>query len=622
MDSASLQFLPIPRQITFTGGVLSLPHTGYILAAPALLFEAQRLKAALQEAGRHWRVAVTADAALAIRLRESQPTHPQSYRLTIRNDDPPGIDIEGSHAGIFYGVCTLAQLLRQTDGTLPALVIEDAPDFAARGVLLDISRDKVPTLQTVLELVDLLAGFKVNQLQLYMEHTFAYSQHPAVWEHASPFTHEEILVLDAYCRQRHVALVPNQNSLGHMERWLKLPRYNALAESPEGFEPAWGGEWRSASTLNPLDPGSLALVESLYDELLPHFSSRLFNVGADEPWELGKGKSKEAVAQRGGRVYLDYLRQLHEAVTKRGRQMQFWGDIIIHYPDLIPELPRDMIAMEWGYEADHAFPKHNALYAEAGVPFYVCPGTSSWNSLVGRVDNARENIRLAAEDGLQKGAIGLLNTDWGGNGHWQPLPASYPAFAYGAAVAWCYRTNRDIDLGEVLDRFVFQDVARAMGKLAMDLGNVYQMVGAGQFNGQALAYALQRSEAQLLQAKRSLRPNDQMPDITPATLRQVIARIDALIAGLQGHQMQRADGGLIVDEYVQAARLLEHGAKWLLLVQGESDYVLEQLQQELAGLVAQQKVNWLARNRPGGLEDSLRRLEVLQREYERLSQLC
>src|SRR5690606_7508572 len=133
----------------------------------------------------------------------------------------------------------------------------------------------------------------------------------------------------------------------------------------------------------------------LFDQYLPNFSSKTFNVGCDEPWELGQGKSKEAVEARGGRVYLDWMLKLYEDVSARGYQMMFWGDIINHHPDLVPELPDDIIVMEWGYEADHDFDGHCKVFADSGIPFYVCPGTSSWNTLIGRTENAMGNLRNA-----------------------------------------------------------------------------------------------------------------------------------------------------------------------------------------------------------------------------------
>jgi hypothetical protein len=101
--------------------------------------------------------------------------------------------------------------------------------------MIDVSRDKVPTLATLFMLVDLFAELKINQLQLYTEHTFQYANHPDVWRDASPITPAEIRQLDEYCRARFIELVPNQNSFGHMARWLKHPRYAALAEAPDGF---------------------------------------------------------------------------------------------------------------------------------------------------------------------------------------------------------------------------------------------------------------------------------------------------------------------------------------------------------------------------------------------------
>src|SRR5687768_18006604 len=44
---------------------------------------------------------------------------------------------------------------------------------------------------------------------------------------------------DAYCAGRHVELVPNQNSFGHMHRWLVHEPYRKLAECPDGFEHPW-----------------------------------------------------------------------------------------------------------------------------------------------------------------------------------------------------------------------------------------------------------------------------------------------------------------------------------------------------------------------------------------------
>ncbi len=307
-----------------------------------------------------------------------------------------------------------------------------------------------------------------------------------------PSPEKKSLALDQFCRDRYIELVPNQNSFGHLEPWLKLPRYAPMAEAPDGFDFPWGRH-NGPFSLCPLDPGSISLLQSLYDELLPHFSSRQFNVNCDETFDVGQGRSKAECERVGaGRVYLDFLLKINQEVTQRGFRMQFWGDMIIAHPDLVTELPKDSIALEWGYEAEHPFKEHAENFAQAGLSFYVCPGTSAWNSIAGRTDNCLANLANAAQNGLAHGAVGYLITDWGDNGHWQALPVSYLGFAAGSAYAWSFQSNKDLDVRQALDKYAFRDPSGSMGNLAYDLGNIYHEVGIEPDNASALFHILQR----------------------------------------------------------------------------------------------------------------------------------
>lgn len=536
----------------------------------------------------------TGRAAGAVMLEVDPAVVPQGqgYRLEL---DPDHVRLTAhDSAGLYYGVMTLTQLLRQAGDALPVGVIEDYPDFPVRGVMLDISRDKVPTMSTLFALVDRLAEWKFNHLELYTEHTFAYSHHPDVWAKASPMTAAEIRELDAYCRERFIELVPNQNSFGHMARWLTHPAYRDLAECPDGFAYPWGTRSTLPNSLNPADPRSLELIAGLYEELLPNFSSLKFNVGCDETWDLGQGRCKALCEQRGkGRVYLDFLLKIHELVHKHGRTMHFWGDIIIQHPELVAELPRDVVVLEWGYEADHPFDEHGSKFAASGLPFYVCPGTSSWNSIAGRTQNMLSNLLSAAENGLKRGASGYLITDWGDNGHWQPLPVSYPGFAAGAALAWNVAGNKGRDWAQALDVHVFQDAAGIMGGVALDLGNAYLECGHQIANATVLFKLLNE------------KPDWPVPEgVTRETLEQTRATISAIMEKIPQARMACPDADLVADEFMNAGRMLvaacDRGCR--LPVGG------------LNTIIAEHRRLWLARNRPGGLADSLRNLELRRKE--------
>ena len=611
--------LPNPRHLILDQGSLALEEERLIVLdgpnAPALRISAVRLQEALVRAGVSWEIAAGAHLpvekiGVTLDVTPGSVRHIQGYELTITRQ---AIHLVAQNpAAIFYAAMTLIQLLDQYGTTLPAMRILDWPDFPNRGVMLDISRDRVPTMDTLFELVDMFASWKINQLQLYTEHTFAYHKHPTVWAEASPMSGAEILVLDAYCRERFIELVPNQNTFGHMRRWLVHDQYRPLAECPNGCDTTWGF-FDEPFSLCPGDLRSIELVQDMLDELLPYFQSRQVNVGCDETVDLGRGRSHEIVAEKGaGRVYLDFLRKIRREVRIRDRTMQFWGDIIIEHPDLVAELPRDMIALEWGYEADHAFHTHGDIFARSGIPFYVCPGTSSWNTVGGRTTNAVDNMRSAAENGLNHGATGYLVTDWGDNGHWQPLPVSYLGFAYGAALGWYFAGNRDIDIPTAVSRYAFRDRQDIMGRLARDLGNIYETSDIRLHNGTILFYLLQTRPDQLEQRRKELLAGDLS---NRGDFERMRARIDEVMAPLDEAQMDRADADLVRAEFTWAADMLRHAcdrALWLLDGAAAPNEILAE---EANDLIERYHILWLARSRPGGYGDSVARMEAMRDDY-------
>lgn len=532
---------------------------------------------------------------------------PEGYRLLIDQDSPISI-AAADPAGIFRGRQTLAQLRRQFENQpLPVLTIDDWPDFPVRGFMLDISRDKVPTMASLYALVDLLAELKINQLQLYTEHTFAYREHGLVWKDASPMTGDEIQSLDAYCRERFIELVPNQNSFGHLERWFKHKEYQHLAEQPDGFMFPWGNRMPTGFSLNPTDSRSLAFVESLFDELLPNFSSRLFNVGCDETFDIGLGRSKEAVERRGReRVYLEFVQKIHKAVTSRGRRMMFWGDIILHKPELLSELPKDLIALNWGYEADHPFETETQAFARAGIPFYVCPGTSTWCSIGGRSDNAIANLKSAAKHGLASGAAGYLITDWGDHGHLQYFSTSYLPLAAGAAFAWCAAANDDLSqLMQAVDLHVFQDDSQRMSRIFYDLGNVGLALKNPIKNGSALFWTLIVGEEW----------KKRYEHVTADEYRAAAVAAEAAIRGLEDARISLDCADLIKAEVRNTAALLKHACRRGLFLMDSQLASASALRDEISSIVAEHERLWLLRNRRGGLSDSAARLRRVRDDY-------
>jgi hexosaminidase len=527
---------------------------------------------------------------------------PEGYELDIRD---AGVEVRAADpAGAFYAARTLTQLARLHDGRLPVGHVRDWPDHAHRGVMLDVSRDKVPTMTTLLALVDRLAEWKVNHLELYAEHTFASPGHEVVWQAASPFTPDEIDTLDAYCRDRHIALVPNQNCLGHMNRWLRHEPYRAMAMDPDGY--VMMGMRRPPSTIEPTHPDALPLVRGLLAALLPHFSDgRFVHLGLDEPWELPTARFDD---------YLGWLRTLRALPEVAGREVLVWGDVLAGHPDRLDGVPAGVTVCEWGYDAGHPWDTRLRALADAGLPRWVAPGTSSWLTIIGRTTNMRADITEAVDAGERHDATGFLNTDWGDNGHLQYPPVSDPGLAFGAAMAWCASSNRDLDLGAALSAHCYDDPSGTLGAVVVELGDVHRRLTPQMFNVATMVLPLYYPQLDV--GRGPLR------GATIDEYEAIDAQLDALVARLPAVESRRADAALLEAELRNAialVRVLTADARARLRGDGSLAGVdaatRSGLRKALGPVVVEHERLWLARNRPGGLPDSVAWLSNLAHCY-------
>lgn len=528
----------------------------------------------------------------------------ECYRLTIAPDE---IRIEASAPpGLFYAGRTLLQWLAQPRPT--RVVIEDEPSFARRGVMLDVSRDRVPRLDELARLIRRLANWKLNEVQLYMEHTFAYAKHELVWRNASPFTAPEIRELDGLCRDLHIRLVPNQQSFGHFHRWLKHPAYRYLAEHTEGIEHPFSFD-REPFGLCATDPGTLEFLAELYDELLPCFSAGEFHVGMDEALDLGLGRSKETCDTRGRQiVFSEFAREVHRLVEARGRRMLYWADEVEGDAGLARSLPEDAIAMVWGYERGHDFVTKGKPFRDAGRELRICPGTSSWQSLGGRTENMLANQHEAIAAARTLGATGTLTCDWGDRGHLQPPCIAESGFAVSAGLAWNSATHLDnAQLETVLNRHVFRDSSDVLGGVVSGLGRIHELAGGTVLNGTALFF--------LLEFAHEAHPHERTQGLDREGLVAAELETASLRRRLADSKSNREDQAQISAELEWVLELMETAIALGAAREAAPDCAVHELS-TASGIAARLQSSldaypalWLARSRPGGLQDSMAHLE-------------
>ncbi len=560
-------------------------------------------------------------ATLAVDRRVDESLPSEGFTLEVRSD---GVRIaHADDAGARHAESVRAQLARRGHGT-PPLDVADQPAFSVRGYMLDVSRDRVPTRDTLARLVEVLALARYNQLQLYTEHTFAYRDHEVVWRDASPLTPADIRWLDGVCAAAGIELVPNQNVFGHFGRWLAHDEYRARAESPDGFE-MMPGVVLPPTVLAPTEDNARLALDLLH-ELLACFTSRRVHIGCDEAMELGQGVSRERAEQTSrGRVFLEHVLRIATPLLADGYEVQMWDDMLRHEPALLRELPAGVVPVPWTYEQPGA-PVARPLppwfddlmarlgyaegdltdgfahlldhYGDVGRPYLLAPGTSTWNSLVGRVDNAFGNIDDAVRTGLDRRADGVLVTDWGDNGHLQPPVVSLPGILFGGAAAWCGDTSPDVDVTAAIDDLVLGDSTRRLGRVLDRIGRVWSRTGQHALNGSPLQAALVPDAMFFAFGE---------PDAD--AVRSVVDDLDAALDDIAASQPTSSDAAAATLQLTAATRLARHGAYRLLARANAKAPDRREMADDLREAVELHRDSWLAVSRPGGLRDSIGPLE-------------
>lgn len=384
----------------------------------------------------------------------------QGYLLVVRSKRV--VVAANSSAGLFYGVQTLRQLMRGNarGNRIPCVWIRDFPALPYRGQQDDLSRGPVRTKEFLKQEIRRMAELKLNMTTYYTEHVFRTESHPEFAPPGAALTPEDVAELAEYAKKYHVTLIGNFQSFGHFRNILKHPKFEHLGES----------DW----VLSPAYEESYQLLSDILREVASAYPSRFFNVNCDETWGLGTGASQPMVEAKGvAGVYASHLSWLHDELAKYGKRMMMWGDIALQHPEMLEQLPRDIIMLSWGYDPRDSFVEAIRPFREAGFDVFVCPGISCWNRMFPDFHTARINIRNYVRDGLAEGAIGMLNTAWYDDGE-GVFSVNWYGIAYGAEQAWNPQPLEDTTFARRFSAAVYGDGSGLVGRAVEALSALHR----------------------------------------------------------------------------------------------------------------------------------------------------
>ncbi len=370
----------------------------------------------------------------------------EGYILEITESE---VKITGESArGAFYALATLKMLIKQGNGAVKCCQITDRPDTPYRGFYQDTTRGRIGTMETLKKLIDTMADYKMNALQLYVEHSFDFKEYEHCKEKLGYLTADEIRELDAYCKDRFIELTPSLATFGHLYHLLQSDKYKHLCELKD-YEPTqhYWVERMLHHTINPLLDESFELVTSLIDQHMPAFTSEYFNICCDETFDLGNdvnaGKDKDD-------LYVNYVLKLVKYLESKGKKTMMWGDRAVVRSGRIDEFPDSTIFLNWGYDKN---PNNPMIEELKNYKQCVCPGTSSWLGFTERVDIEESNITTLAKAGYANNTLGILNTNWGDLGNPASIEMAMYGLILGAALGWEEHTTPDAEFRKAVSEY-------------------------------------------------------------------------------------------------------------------------------------------------------------------------
>ena len=352
-----------------------------------------------------------------------------------------------------------------------------------------------------------LALARYNQLQLYIEHTFAYRDHEAVWRDASPLTADDLALARRPLRRRTASSwSPTRTASATWTAGCAHPAYRAPGRVPRRVR-ARARHAAAARRCSPRPPDNAAFaLAPVRRAAAPASAAGGSTSAATRPssWARAPAAPRSSAGAR-ARSTSTTSRRIVEPLVAGGHEVQVWADVLRHdpAPGAAELLPAATVTAAGAGPTRRRRPAGGARRCPTPIaararatlghrprpPTPASPATrrparrgracrSGWRparrrgrSLVGRIDNARANLLDAADVGRPTRAPPAT---------WSPTGATTATssrrrsasgpLVYGGAVAWGVDANRDLALAAVLDRHVFADATGTLSGAVDRLG--------------------------------------------------------------------------------------------------------------------------------------------------------
>lgn len=257
-----------------------------------------------------------------------------------------GAEVEATtEVGVLRAFATLTQLAQSSNGgvALPRGEVTDAPRYAWRGLMVDVSRhfQSVAALRRQIDAMELV---KLNVLHLHLSDNEGFRvesrRYPRLQAAASGgeyYTQAQLRALVAYAAERGVRVVPEIDLPGHSRALTTA--YPMLSSDTSGARTA---------EIDPTREEVLAFVDTLLTEVAGLFPDRYFHIGADEvnaqQWN-GNPRIRRYMADHAlpdaHALQATFTARVHGTLQRLGKVTIGWDEV------LSPDLPASVVIQSW-----------------------------------------------------------------------------------------------------------------------------------------------------------------------------------------------------------------------------------------------------------------------------------
>ena len=341
------------------------------------------------------------------------------------------------------------------NGGKEELEIEEKVNFHSNGMMMDCSRNGVPTVDTIKQYVVWMASIGMNRLYLYMEDTLEIQGYPFWGYLRGRYGREEMQECDGFAALFGITLVPCIQTLAHLRTALHLPAF---------------ADYKDIDDILLLEEEKTKdLLSGLLTTVAECFSGGIVHLGMDEAAHLGRGKYMDLHGlEKGAKLMKRHLEWLMEECRKRGLKAMIWSDMYLRLnfgtenyygigKDALPEgeenLSKEAGLCYWDYynEGTEFYKNYLLLHKRLGNPLIFAGGAWTWNGVAPCVSRALKISYDALDACVETGTEDVFVTAWMDNGAETPLLTVLPTLLLYGEYGFGERPDRK----KLEERFAF-----------------------------------------------------------------------------------------------------------------------------------------------------------------------